>query len=303
MSSDKTESCMNTPFTSDFHSGSANVTDGQTRRVLLKTALGLGYAACLPLPAQTAIRTSGEGLVHGEVMIDVNGFQMPAYRSMPTHKKPCPVVLVVSEIFGVHEYIADITRRLARQGYMAIAPELMVRQGDPGSYAEIGKLIAEVVSKVPDAQVMADLDATAAWANQNGGDSSKLAITGFCWGGRITWMYAAHQPKVKAAAAWYGKLVGNNTELTPKHPLELATDLKAPVLGLYGGADTGIPMDSVLKMQSVLAQKPNSGNSLIHVYPDTPHAFHADYRASYREAQAKDAWQRMLDWFAQHGVV
>ena len=303
MSSVKTESCMNSPFTSDFHSGSANVTDGQTRRVLLKTALGLGYAACLPLPAQTAIRTAGQGLVHGEVMIDVNGFQMPAYRSMPAHKKPCPVVLVVSEIFGVHEYIADITRRLARQGYMAIAPELMVRQGDPGSYAEMGKLIAEVVSKVPDAQVMADLDATGAWANQNGGDSSKLAITGFCWGGRITWMYAAHQPKVKAAAAWYGKLTGARSPLTPRHPEDIAGDLKVPVLGLYGSDVTGIPMDSVLKMQSVLAQKPNSGNSLIHVYPDTPHAFHADYRASYREAQAKDAWQRMLDWFAQHGVV
>jgi len=303
MSPDKAESCMNSPFTSDFHTGSANVTGDNARRRLLKTALGFGYAACLPLPAQTAIRTPGEGLVHGEVMIDVNGFQMPAYRSMPTNITHCPVVLVVSEIFGVHEYIADITRRLARQGYMAIAPELMVRQGDPGSYADMGKLIAEVVSKVPDAQVMADLDATVVWANQNGGDSSKLAITGFCWGGRITWLYAAHQPKVKSATAWYGKLVGNHSELTPRHPLELAAELKTPVLGLYGGADTGIPMDSVLKMQSALAQQPNSGNSLIHVYTDTPHAFHADYRASYREAQAKDAWQRMLDWFARHGVV
>jgi carboxymethylenebutenolidase len=294
---------MNTPFTSDFHTGSANVTRPNTRRILLKTALGLGYAACLPLPAQTAIRTSGEGLVHGEVMIDVNGFQMPAYRSMPAHKKVCPVVLVVSEIFGVHEYIADITRRLARQGYMAIAPELMVRQGDPGSYAEMGKLIAEVVSKVPDAQVMADLDATAAWANQNGGDASKLAITGFCWGGRITWMYAAHQPSVKAAAAWYGKLTGARSPLTPQYPQDIAGDLKVPVLGLYGSADTGIPMEHVLKMQNSLAQNTSAAKSNIHVYADVPHAFHADYRASYREAQAKDAWQRMLDWFAQHGVV
>ena len=303
MSPDKTESCMNTPFTSDFHTGSANVTRPNTRRILLKTALGLGYAACLPLPAQTAIRTSGEGLVHGEVMIDVNGFQMPAYRSMPAHKKACPVVLVVSEIFGVHEYIADITRRLARQGYMAIAPELMVRQGDPSSYAEMGKLIAEVVSKVPDAQVMADLDATAAWANQNGGDASKLAITGFCWGGRITWMYAAHQPSVKAAAAWYGKLTGARSPLTPQYPQDIAGDLKVPVLGLYGSADTGIPLEHVLKMQNSLAQNTSAAKSNIHVYADVPHAFHADYRASYREAQAKDAWQRMLDWFAQHGVV
>ena len=298
-----TESCMHSLSTPGFDTDTAKVTGDNARRRLLKTALGLGYAACLPLPAQTAIRTSGEGLIHGEVVIDVNGFQLPAYRSMPAHQAHCPVVLVVSEIFGVHEYIADITRRLAQQGYMAIAPELMVRQGDPGSYAEMGKLIAEVVSKVPDAQVMADLDATVAWATRQGGDSSKLAITGFFWGGRITWLYAAHQAKVKAATAWYGKLVGNNTEITPKHPLELAAELKAPVLGLYGGADTGIPMDSVVKMQSALAQKPSFGNSLIHVYPDTPHAFHADYRASYRETQAKDAWARMLRWFAQHGVV
>ena len=277
--------------------------DSSTRRTLLKTALGLGYAACLPLPAQTAIRTSGDGLLQGEVIIDVNGFQMPAYRSMPVNKKQCPVILVVSEIFGVHEYIADITRRLAHLGYMAIAPELMIRQGDPGSYAEMGKLIAEVVSKVPDQQVMADLDATVAWASRNGGDSSKLGITGFCWGGRITWLYAAHQPKVKAAVAWYGKLVGTNSALTPQHPLDIAAKLKAPVLGLYGGADTGIPMESVLNMQNALLQQLDSAKSNIHVYPDTPHAFHADYRASYREAQAKDGWNRMLRWMSEQGVV
>lgn len=277
--------------------------DSSTRRTLLKTALGLGYAACLPLPAQTAIRTSGDGLLQGEVIIDVNGFQMPAYRSMPVNKKQCPVILVVSEIFGVHEYIADITRRLAHLGYMAIAPELMIRQGDPGSYAEMGKLIAEVVSKVPDQQVMADLDATVAWASRNGGDSSKLGITGFCWGGRITWLYAAHQPKVNAAVAWYGKLVGTNSALTPQHPLDIAAKLKAPVLGLYGGADTGIPMESVLNMQNALLQQLDSAKSNIHVYPDTPHAFHADYRASYREAQAKDGWNRMLRWMSEHGVV
>ncbi len=277
--------------------------DSSTRRTLLKTALGLGYAACLPLPAQTAIRTSGDGLLQGEVIIDVNGFQMPAYRSMPVNKKQCPVILVVSEIFGVHEYIADITRRLAHLGYMAIAPELMIRQGDPGSYAEMGKLIAEVVSKVPDQQVMADLDATVAWASRNGGDSSKLGITGFCWGGRITWLYAAHQPKVNAAVAWYGKLVGTNSALTPQHPLDIAVKLKAPVLGLYGGADTGIPMESVLNMQNALLQQLDSAKSNIHVYPDTPHAFHADYRASYREAQAKDGWNRMLRWMSEQGVV
>jgi carboxymethylenebutenolidase len=275
------------------------------RRSWLKAALGVGYAAaCLPVTSQTAVRTSAEGLLCGEVMIDVNGFQLPAYRSMPAGKTHCPVVLVVSEIFGVHEYIADITRRLAHQGYLAIAPELMVRQGDPGSYAEMGKLIAEVVSKVPDAQVMADLDACVDWAAKNGGNTGKLAITGFCWGGRITWLYAAHNPALKAGIAWYGKLSGQNTALTPKHPLELANDLKAPVLGLYGSADTGISMEGVQKMQSALATgNAVSQKSNIHVYPDMPHAFHADYRPSYREAAAKDGWQRMLHWLAQQGVV
>jgi carboxymethylenebutenolidase len=164
-------------------------------------------------------------------------------------------------------------------------------------------LIAEVVSKVPDQQVMADLDATVAWASRNGGDSSKLGITGFCWGGRITWLYAAHQPKVNAAVAWYGKLVGTNSALTPQHPLDIAAKLKAPVLGLYGGADTGIPLESVLNMQNALLQQLDSAKSNIHVYPDTPHAFHADYRASYREAQAKDGWNRMLRWMSEQGVV
>jgi carboxymethylenebutenolidase len=273
--------------------------ESHDRRTWLKTALGMGYAAaCVPLCAQTAIRTSSEGLLCGEAMVNVNGFQMPVYRSVPLGKTDCPVVLVVSEIFGVHEYIADITRRLAQQGYMAIAPELMLRQGDPSSYAEMGKLIAEVVSKVPDEQVMDDLDACVAWAATQGGDVSKLGITGFCWGGRITWLYAAHNPRVKAGVAWYGRLNGPVSALDPRHAIDLAGQLKAPVLGLYGSADTGIPVAAVEKMQAALA----TGNaaakrSSIHVYPNAPHAFHADYRPSYREAEAKDGWQRMLRWF------
>lgn len=273
--------------------------ESHDRRTWLKTALGMGYAAaCVPLCAQTAIRTSSEGLLCGEAMVNVNGFQMPVYRSVPLGKTDCPVVLVVSEIFGVHEYIADITRRLAQQGYMAIAPELMLRQGDPSSYAEMGKLIAEVVSKVPDEQVMDDLDACVAWAATQGGDVSKLGITGFCWGGRITWLYAAHNPKVKAGVAWYGRLNGPVSALNPRHAIDLAGQLNAPVLGLYGSADTGIPVAAVEKMQAALA----TGNaaakrSSIHVYPNAPHAFHADYRPSYREAEAKDGWQRMLRWF------
>jgi carboxymethylenebutenolidase len=273
--------------------------ESHDRRTWLKTALGMGYAAaCVPLCAQTAIRTSSEGLLCGEAMVNVNGFQMPVYRSVPLGKTDCPVVLVVSEIFGVHEYIADITRRLAQQGYMAIAPELMLRQGDPSSYAEMGKLITEVVSKVPDEQVMDDLDACVAWAATQGGDVSKLGITGFCWGGRITWLYAAHNPRVKAGVAWYGRLNGPVSALNPRHAIDLAGQLKAPVLGLYGSADTGIPVAAVEKMQAALA----TGNaaakrSSIHVYPNAPHAFHADYRPSYREAEAKDGWQRMLRWF------
>lgn len=273
--------------------------ESHDRRTWLKTALGMGYAAaCLPLCAQTAIRTSSEGLLCGEAMVNVNGFQMPVYRSVPLGKTDCPVVLVVSEIFGVHEYIADITRRLAQQGYMAIAPELMLRQGDPSSYAEMGKLIAEVVSKVPDEQVMDDLDACVAWAATQGGDVSKLGITGFCWGGRITWLYAAHNPRVKAGVAWYGRLNGPVSALNPRHAIDLAGQLNAPVLGLYGSADTGIPVAAVEKMQAALATGNEAAKrSSIHVYPNAPHAFHADYRPSYREAEAKDGWQRMLRWF------
>ncbi len=277
-----------------------------TRRLALQTALGLGYAAsAAPLMAQTAIKTSIEGLIEGEVVIDVNGFKMPAYRSAPKGKTNLPVVLVISEIFGVHEYIADVTRRLAKAGYLAIAPELFVRQGDPSSYGEMGKLIAEVISKVPDAQVMADLDATLQWASKNGGNANRAAITGFCWGGRITWLYAAHNPKLKAGVAWYGRVEGQTNANNPKHAVDLAVQLKAPVLGLYGGDDAGIPVTSVNNMKEVLALSASRGNkaakaSEFVLYPDAPHAFHADYRPSYRAAPAADGWNRALAWFKQY---
>nr|MCU0925125.1 dienelactone hydrolase family protein [Hydrogenophaga sp.] len=252
----------------------------------------------------TAINTPATGLTAGDVMIDVNGFKMPAYRAAPTGKTGLPVVLVLSEIFGVHEYIADTARRFAQAGYMAIAPELFVRQGDAQSYGEMAKLIAEVISKVPDAQVMADLDATVQWAAANGGDTNKLGVTGFCWGGRQTWLYAAHNPKVKAGVAWYGRLVGATSELNPRHPVDVAARLHGPVLGLYGGADTGIPLDTVDKMKAALA----AGNaaakaSTFVVYPDAPHAFHADYRPSFRKEPAEDGWKRATAWFKQHGVA
>ena len=219
-----------------------------------------------------------------------------------------PVVLVAQEIFGVHEHIKDVCRRFAKRGYLAIAPELVARQGDPRPYTNTQQLIAEVVSKVPDAQVMGDLDAAVAWAAANGGDTGKLAVTGFCWGGRQTWLYAAHQPKVKAGVAWYGRLVGDSTALTPRHPLDVAAQLKAPVLGLYGGADTGIALDTVERMKAALAAAGAQGNaaagaSQFVVYPDAPHAFHADYRPSFRKDAAEDGWKRALAWLRQHGVA
>lgn len=279
--------------------------EGTTRRTALKAALGVGYAAAAaPLMAQTAIRTPADGLTVGEVMIDVAGFSMPAYRAAPSGRTGLPVVLVLSEIFGVHEYIADTARRFARAGYLAIAPELFIRQGDPQSYGEMARLIAEVISQVPDAQVMGDLDATVRWAAANGGDVSKLAVTGFCWGGRQTWLYAAHNPQVKAAVAWYGRLVGQTSALNPRHPVDVAASLKAPVLGLYGAADTGIPLDTVETMKKALvAGSPAARQSSFVVYPDAPHAFHADYRPSFRAEPAQDGWNRALAWFRQHGAA
>lgn len=279
-----------------------------SRRTALKAALGaglgVGYAcAAGPVMAQTAIKTSSAGLTAGEVSITVKGFQLPAYRAMPEGGQNLPVVLVISEIFGVHEYIADTCRRLARAGYLAIAPDLFVRQGDPMAYGEMAKLMTEVIAKVPDAQVMSDLDAAVQWAGANGGDAKKLAITGFCWGGRITWLYAAHGP-VKAGVAWYGRLQGSKNDLQPSHPLDLVGQLKAPVLGLYGGQDTGIPLESVEAMKAALKSgSPAAKASEFVIYPDAPHAFHADYRPSYREQPAQDGWARMQAWFKQHGVA
>jgi carboxymethylenebutenolidase len=275
-----------------------------SRRDFARTSVGAGFAvAVLPVEAQTQIKTDSAGLMVGEVTISVGGFKLPAYRAQPAGKSNLPVVLVVSEIFGVHEHIADVARRFARQGYLAIAPELFVRQGDAGSYGEIAKLVSEVISQVPDAQVMADLDACVAWAGAHGGDTSRLAVTGFCWGGRITWLYSAHNPGVKAGVAWYGRLVGDTNALQTSQPVNAAANLKAPVLGLYGEKDTGIPLDTVEKMKAALAAGSAAAKkSEFVIYPDAPHAFHADYRPSYRKADADDAWKRCLAWFKSHNV-
>jgi len=277
---------------------------GATRRTAIKAALGVGYAAAtLPIAAQTAIKTSDEGLKAGPIKYTVNGFEVPAYAAAPAGKTGLPVILVIQEIFGVHEYIADTCRRFAQLGYLAIAPELYARQGDPRGYTDIPKLQADIVSKVPDAQVMGDLDGALAWAKTNGGDTAKAGITGFCWGGRIVWLYAA-TGKVKAGVAWYGRLVGQPSENTPRHPIDVAAGLQAPVLGLYGGKDQGIPLDTVDKMKAALATgTPAAKASQFVVYPEAGHAFHADYRPSYLQSAAEDGWKRALAWFKQHGVA
>ena len=277
---------------------------GTTRRTALKLGLGVGYAAAaMPMVAQTVITTRSDGLKTGEISYEVDGFKVPAYVAMPVGKTNCPVVLVVHEIFGVHEYIADICRRFAHAGYLAIASELLARQGDPLQFGEVAKLVAEVVDKVPDAQVMADLDGAVKWASANGGDAARVAVTGFCWGGRITWLYAAHGP-VKAGVAWYGRLVGAASALTPHHPLDRAGALRSPVLGLYGEKDGGIPLATVEKMKLALAagSGPAQASQFV-VYPDAPHAFHADYRPSYRHEAAQDGFKRCVAWFKAHGVA
>ncbi len=276
-----------------------------SRRDFVRTSVGSGFAAAvLPVVAQTTIKTDSEGLLVGEVSIPVGDFKMPAYRAAPAHRKDAPVILVISEIFGVHEHIADVARRLAKLGYFAVAPELFVRQGDAQSYGEVSKLVAEVVSKTGDAQVIGDLDATVAWAQAQGAATQKLGITGFCWGGRIAWLYAAHSPQLKAAVAWYGRLEGTVSATNPKRAIDLVDTLKAPVLGLYGAADSGIPQTSVSAMQVALAHgSPAARASKFVVFPDAPHAFHADYRPSYRKAAAEQGWVLALDWFKQHGVA
>ena len=229
---------------------------------------------------------------------------MPAFHARPRGVDgPLPVVIVVQEIFGVHEHIRDICRRLAKEGYLAIAPELYFRQGDPNDYSDIPSLFQGLVKKVPDSQVLADLDHVASWAYRHGGDAHRLLITGFCWGGRITWLYAAHA-QVRAGVAWYGRLQGNKNDLQPLYPLDSVGQLKAPVLGLYGGQDQGIPLASVDAMKAALQQGSAAAKaSEFVIYPDAPHAFHADYRPSYREQAANDGWIRMLAWFRQHGVA
>jgi carboxymethylenebutenolidase len=276
-----------------------------TRRGFVLTSLTAGFAmAVQPIQAQTAITTDTNGLTAGEVKIPTKDGEIPAYRALPAKGRNFPTVLVVQEIFGVHEHIKDICRRFAKAGYLAVAPELYARQGDV-SKLPMGDIISKVVSKVPDAQVLSDLDAAVAWAKTNGGNTGKLGVTGFCWGGRIVWLYAAHNPKLKAGVAWYGRLVppppDRASPLQPKHPIEVIAAMKAPVLGLYAGKDGGIPNDTVEQMKKAL--KDAGKKSEIILYPDAQHGFHADYRPQYNKESATDGWNRLLAWFRKNGVA
>lgn len=275
--------------------------DELTRRNFVVTTLTAGFAMAVePVEAQSVITTDTNGIIAGEVKIPVKDGEIPAYRAMPAKGKNFPTVLVVQEIFGVHEHIKDICRRFAKLGHLAIAAEMYARQGDV-SKMPMGDIMSKVVSKVPDSQVMSDLDAAVAWAQKNNGNTNKLGITGFCWGGRIVWLYAAHNPKLKAGVAWYGRLIGATEELHPKNPIDLVKDLKAPVLGLYGGSDQGIPNNTVEQMQKALKDAKNPSEIIL--YPDTPHGFHADYRPSYRKDQAQDGWKRLNEWFKKNGAA
>ena len=279
------------------------MTDNTTfsRRNFIRSTLAAGFALAVTPIEASVIHTDDNGLAAGQVTIHSAGADLPAYFARPAKSdKPLPVILVVQEIFGVHEHIQDLCRRLAKAGYLAIAPELYFRQGDPRQYTDVSELMGKLVSQVPDKQVLTDLDNTVQWAVQHGGDGKRLGITGFCWGGRITWLYAAHNPALKAGVAWYGRLTNAKTDNQPTHPLDVAGKLHAPVLGLYGGQDGSIPLSTVEDMREAL--KANGKASEIVVYPQAGHAFNADYRPSYNAEAAQDGWKRMLAWFKKNGV-
>lgn len=278
------------------------VSEPFSRRGFVMTGLISGFTLATTVVHGQTITTDSKGLVAGEVKIPTADGDLPGYRAMPEGTGPFPIVLVVEEIFGVHEYIKDICRRFAKLGYCAVAPELYARLGDLSKMTDAQVIVRDVISKAPDATLLSDLDSTAKWAaSQSRGDAARLGITGFCRGGRAVWLYAAHNPQLKAAVAWYGPLGGNPTAIQPKTAAEVVGALKAPVLGLYGGADTGIPVASVEKQRD--AAKAVGKTVEVVIFPDTPHGFHADYRPSYRKAQAEDGWARMLAWFKRYGVA
>ena len=271
------------------------------RRGFIVTALGAGFAlAVQPICAQTVVRTDSDGLLAGEITVPALDRELPGYRAMPAGGSNLPTVLVIQEIFGVHEYIRDVCRRLAKAGYLAIAVDMFIRHGDTTKMSNVQEIMSGPVAAASDAEHMSDLDACAVWAAKNGGDPARLAVTGFCRGGRTTWLYAAHNPQLKAAIAWYGHLEGAPSKLQPTHPIDLAQQIKVPVLGLYAGKDQGIDADQVEDMRAALSKV--GSKSQIHVYPEAPHGFHADYRPTYRKEEAEDGWQRLLAWLRQNGM-
>lgn len=285
--------------------GGANLTID--RRTLLKGFTAGGFAtAAGPVLAQ-AITTPSTGLQEGRVLVNVGDDDMFAYRAKPAHKKSPPVIVVVPEIFGVHAYLEDVCRRLAQAGFYAIAPEIFFRHSEPGQYATVAAILENVISKMDDGQVMKDLDSCVQFAASEGANVANLAVTGFCWGGRITWLYAAHNPGVKAGVAWYGKLVGPTSALTPSHPVDVAARLNAPVLGLYGSEDTSIPLATVEQMHAALAaggaSNPNAAQSKIEVFANAQHGFHADYRNTYNSTAAKEAYNQALQFLRSRGLL
>lgn len=283
----------------------------RSRRDFLRTSAYVGSmvgfaSAAQPVFGQQLVKTDFTGIQAGEKTIDLGSEDLYAYVAEPEKKDgKLPVIMIASEIFGVHEHIADIARRFAKLGYLAIAPEFFTRAGDPTSLGTVTEIMTQIVSKTPDKQVMSDIASALKWAGEHGGDLTRVGVTGFCWGGRITWLACASIPQVKAGVAWYGRLVGDKSDNFPAHPVDLAQSLKAPVLGLYGGKDTGIPLDTVEEMKQALykaSSNPAAAKSRFVIYPDAPHAFHADYRATYQEGPAKDGWDQCIKWFKQQGV-
>lgn len=271
------------------------------RRTFAMTSLATGFALAVQPVAASVIATDAAGLEAGEVKIPVADGQMPAYRAMPSAGMKLGTILIAHEIFGVHEWIKDICRRFAKAGYLVVAPDLYARYGDATKIEDFKVLIDTIVRKASDDQVLSDLDATAKWASANGGDGARLAVTGFCWGGRVAWMYTAHNPQVKAGVAWYGSMTKHANDTRPVHPIDLADKMKGRVLGQYGELDKGIPVSEVEQMRAALTAAGDTKSEIV-VYPGADHGFLADYRPSYNEAAAKQAWPRALDWFKGHGV-
>ena len=268
------------------------------RRGVIMTGLISGFTLATTRVEAQAIHTDATGLEAGETTVPTSQGALPAYFARPAGAGPFPIVLVIEEIFGVHEYIKDTCRRLAKAGYLAVAPELYARIGDLSKMTDVSTIVRDVISKTPDAQLLLDLDAAATWAAANHGDPARLVVTGFCRGGRDTWLYAAHNPALKAAVAWYGPVGGTPSDIQPHNSADVAAELKAPLLGLYGGQDNGIPVADV---RAAAAKATAAGKTVvIHVFDDAPHGFHADYRPSYNKADAEKGWQEMLQWFGKY---